>query len=203
MAVFRSLLPGSRRTAGSWLLVLGYAVCFTSAQAADPVYREIEFADLLPDEDFKALSNPPAELAAIADGSEEDQIDAALGQGEAGKNPDQPQTDWHRALQSTNIRAEFNGQKVRIPGYIVPLEFDDQQVVTEFFLVPYYGACIHLPPPPPNQLILGKSSDGVMLETIYDPFWIEGTLLTEVNKNDVATSAYRMTVEQIIPYKMQ
>jgi len=69
--------------------------------------------------------------------------------------------------------------------------------------VPYYGACIHLPPPPPNQLILGKSSDGVMLETIYDPFWIEGTLLTEVNKNDVATSAYRMTVEQIIPYKMQ
>jgi len=42
-----------------------------------------------------------------------------------------------------------------------------------------------------------------MLETIYDPFWIEGTLLTEVNKNDVATSAYRMTVEQIIPYKMQ
>ena len=197
MAVFRFLLSGG------CLLALSCVGITPAVLAADPVYREIEFADLLPDEDFKALSNPPAELAAIADGSEEDQIDAALGQGEAGKNPDQPQTDWHRALQSTNIRAEFNGQKVRIPGYIVPLEFDDQQVVTEFFLVPYYGACIHLPPPPPNQLILGKSSHGVMLETIYDPFWIEGTLLTEVNKNDVATSAYRMVVDRVIPYQIQ
>ncbi len=86
---------------------------------------------MLPDDDFKALSNPPAELAAIADGSEEDQIDAALGQGGADNSAGEPQSDWHRALQSTNIRAEFNGQKVRVPGYVVPLEFDDQQVVTE------------------------------------------------------------------------
>lgn len=164
--------------------------------AAD--YREIEFADLLPDADFKALSNPPEALKNVQEGSLEDQIEAAVGDAVAQK--DQPATDWDRALQSTNVRPEFNGQKIRIPGFVVPIEFDDDQVVTEFFLVPYYGACIHLPPPPPNQLILMQSAKGVKMDTIYDPFWVEGTLYSEVKTNDIATSAYRMTVDRIEPY---
>lgn len=164
--------------------------------AAD--YREIEFADLLPDADFKALSNPPEALKNVQEGSMEDQIEAAVGDAVAQK--DQPATDWDRALQSTNVRPEFNGQKIRIPGFVVPIEFDDDQVVTEFFLVPYYGACIHLPPPPPNQLILMQSAKGVKMDTIYDPFWVEGTLYSEVKTNDIATSAYRMTVDRIEPY---
>lgn len=164
--------------------------------AAD--YRLIEFADLLPDADFKALSNPPEALKNVQEGSMEDQIEAAVGDAVAQK--DQPATDWDRALQSTNVRPEFNGQKIRIPGFVVPIEFDDDQVVTEFFLVPYYGACIHLPPPPPNQLILMQSAKGVKMDTIYDPFWVEGTLYSEVKTNDIATSAYRMTVDRIEPY---
>ncbi len=201
MVVFRSLLHSL--LSGCWLL-FGTAVCFTtlpSVLAADPDYRKIEFADLLPDNDFKALSNPPAELAAIADGSAEDQIYAAVGRAVEQAAKQEPQTEWERALQSTTIRAEFNGQKVRIPGYIVPLEFDDQQVVTEFFLVPYYGACIHLPAPPPNQTILMQSPKGVYMETIYDPYWIEGTLYTEVKTNELATSAYRMVVNKIELYR--
>lgn len=195
MAVFScSVVRGL--CAGSVLLVLLMPV--SGICAADD-YRAVEFADLLPDEDYQALSNPPAALAQIEEGSAADQAAAAVGQEPAGSPA--PQSEWDRALQSTTVRPEFNNQKIRIPGFVVPLEFDDDQVVTEFFLVPYYGACIHLPPPPPNQLILVQSKSGVRMETIYDPYWVEGTLYTDLNKNEVAISAYRMTVDQVELYQ--
>ncbi len=53
------------------------------------------------------------------------------------------------------VRNELNGSKVKIPGFVIPLEGDDK-AVTEFLLVPYFGACIHVPPPPPNQIIYVK-----------------------------------------------
>ncbi|MDK2778677.1 MAG: DUF3299 domain-containing protein [Pseudomonadota bacterium] len=191
-------------------LLLLTVVVASLAQAGD--YRLVEFSELLPDEDYAALSNPPAALAQIEEGSLEDQVASAVGQAVelAGQyqaqeewqkaEQSQAQKEWDRALKSTSVRAEFDGQKVRIPGFIVPLEFDDHQIVTEFFLVPYYGACIHLPPPPPNQIILVQSK-GVEMETIYDPFWVEGTLHTDLSKNDVATSAYRLELENIEPYR--
>jgi hypothetical protein len=55
-----------------------------------------------------------------------------------------------------NTVGALDGTKVRIPGYIVPLEADDQGRLTEFFLVPFLGACIHVPPPPPNQIVYVK-----------------------------------------------
>ena len=42
------------------------------------------------------------------------------------------------------VRFELNNKKIRIPGFIVPVDFDDTQVVTRFLLVPYFGAPIHL-----------------------------------------------------------
>ena len=177
-------------------LVLQAAAVTALAKGRD--YREIEFSELLPDADYQALSKPPEALATIAEGSLEDQIEAAVGSAVDKSNA--PQSEWDRALQSVDVRPEFNGKKIRIPGYVVPLEFNDDQVVTEFFLVPYYGACIHLPPPPPNQLILMQSSGGVTMETIYDPYWVNGTLYTDVQSNDVAKSAYRMTVDSVELY---
>jgi len=175
-------------------------VCATSVLAADNKYREIEFADLLPDEDYEALSNPPEELADVAEGSVQDQMASAIGKAVDQAGNTAPQNDWERALQSTNVREEFDGKKIRMAGFLVPLEFDDNQVVTEFFLVPYYGACIHLPPPPPNQVVLVKSEKGVQLNTIYDPFWVEGTLAADLNENNVAKSAYSMKLDNIMPY---
>ena len=52
---------------------------------------------------------------------------------------------------SVGVVSELDGQKVRVPGYVVPVEFESENLVTEFFLVPYFGACFHYPPPPPNQ----------------------------------------------------
>ena len=60
-----------------------------------------------------------------------------------------------RKILQTSIVEELNGQRVRIPGYLLPLEVSATKV-TEFLLVPYIGACIHVPPPPPNQIIYVK-----------------------------------------------
>ncbi|QQD20946.1 DUF3299 domain-containing protein [Venatoribacter cucullus] len=163
-------------------------------------YKTIEFMELLPAKDLQALSNPPEDLLSIEEGSLEDQVAAAVGKAVEQSANKEPQNEWERALQSTDVRPEYNGKKIRIPGFVVPLEFDDQQVVTEFFLVPYYGACIHLPPPPPNQIILMQSKKGVYMDTIYDPYWIEGTLYTDLKTNELATSAYRMVVDKIELY---
>ena len=124
----------------------------------------------------------------MEDGSAEDQISSQIKNTIAAAKDDA----YQQALVSTEVNAEMNGAKVRIPGFIVPLEFDEQQTVTQFFLVPYFGACLHMPPPPPNQIILVNSPKGVQIEELYTPFWISGELSTTISENELALSAYSM-----------
>lgn len=179
--------------------------------AAKPSYTLIEWTDLLPDDDLEAIENPPEYLADIQDGSEGDQLVSqlkapALNEG-ASANNNQTTNErslaedrYQQALASTNIRPEFNERDIRIPGFIVPLEFDDHQTITTFFFVPFFGACIHMPPPPPNQIIYAEYEPGIRLDALYDPFWISGTVFTSLVENDMATAAYSMTVTSIEPY---
>lgn len=190
------------------LVILGLALISTNvfaptslAETAKPYqqkgYDLINWDNLIPEDDLDALLNPPEELSAIPDGSLEDiisnQISNAIDQ--AGDSR------YQQALISTNIRPEYNNRKVKIPGFIVPLEFSENQNVTSFFLVPYFGACIHVPPPPPNQIIYGEYPKGFRLESLYDPFWLEGTLTTDVTALDLGTSAYTMAVDNILVYE--
>jgi hypothetical protein len=82
----------------------------------------------------------------------------------------------------------------------VPLEFDAQLNVTRFFLVPFFGACIHVPPPPPNQIVYGIFEQGLKLEALYEPVWLTGRLTTTLTENDVATAAYAMEVTGVAKY---
>ena len=82
---------------------------------------------------------------------------------------------------------------------MVPVEFDEESI-TEFFLVPYFGACIHSPPPPPNQIIYVHAPQGLKLDTLYDPFWISGTLSTKLIENYMATAAYSLKMASYEPY---
>jgi len=168
-------------------------------------YTEVEWTDLLPDEDLQALENPPEYLAEIEDGSENDQLSSQL----KNETPSTPKANgkasdsevrYQQALTSKKIRPEFNGRYVRIPGFIVPLQFDDHQTITTFFLVPFFGACIHMPPPPPNQIIYAEYEPGIKLAALYDPFWIDGKLSTTLMENDMATAAYSIDVASIEPY---
>ena len=98
------------------------------------------------------------------------------------------------------VRVDLDKKDVRIPGFIVPLEYDDQQVVTRFLLVPYFGACIHEPPPAPNQTIYAEFEAGYKLESMWSPVWIEGKIHTSRVEEDLATAAYTLSASKIEPY---
>jgi len=76
----------------------------------------------------------------------------------------------------TDTLKKLDGKTVRVPGFVVPLD-DAAEEGAEFLLVPYYGACVHTPPPPPNQMafvqMAGKRSVRLGL---FDAIWMEGTL---------------------------
>lgn len=159
-------------------------------------FKTLEWTDLMPKDDLDALRNPPSYVTEVDEGSPEDQMGAQL----QNTRPAAPDDRYQQALVSTRVVAELDGAAIRIPGFIVPLEFNDQQAIDEFFLVPFFGACIHLPPPPPNQIIFVSYPQGLKLESLYDPFWISGVLKTSLIKNEMATSAYAMEMHQFEPY---
>lgn len=65
----------------------------------------------------------------------------------------------------------FDGKRVKIPGFVVPLE-GTPELTTEFLLVPYFGACIHVPPPASNQIVYVTFEEGIPLDNIYDAIWV-------------------------------
>jgi hypothetical protein len=112
-----------------------------------------------------------------------------------------PKDRYQQALVSQEVVAEMDGKMIRLPGFIVPLEYKSEQIVTKFFLVPYFGACIHVPPPPPNQIILVDYPKGLKLESIYDPFWLSGKLKVVLTENDVAISSYSLDLKDYELYQ--
>ncbi|MBD8569987.1 MULTISPECIES: DUF3299 domain-containing protein [Pseudomonas syringae group] len=100
-------------------------------------------------------------------------------------------------MYSTKTVAAMNGKNIRLGGYPVPLETDAKGHSTLFFLVPYPGACIHVPPPPPNQMVLVRYPKGLKLDDIYAPLWVEGTLKVEKISNDLADAAYAMDAAKV------
>ncbi|MNP68270.1 hypothetical protein D3C76_1642020 [compost metagenome] len=79
----------------------------------------------------------------------------------------------------------------------MPLEREAGSPLRRFFLVPYPGACIHVPPPPPNQLVLVRYPKGLKLDDIYTPLWVNGTLKIEKVSNDLADAAYAMDAAKV------
>jgi len=109
-----------------------------------------------------------------------------------------PEEDRQTNLDAPVVEA-LDGKKVRIPGYVVQLEGDADKV-TEFLLVPYFGACIHVPPPPPNQIIHVEYAEGVPYENTYDAVWIEGTIKVERKEGDLAVVGYQMDADSVEVY---
>lgn len=81
--------------------------------------------------------------------------------------------DYRKGTVNAELKT-YDGTRVKIPGFMVPLE-DDAEKVREFLLVPYAGACIHVPPPPPNQIVLVRMAPGKSAAMDwYNPVWVEG-----------------------------
>ncbi|MCC2617625.1 DUF3299 domain-containing protein [Aestuariibacter halophilus] len=94
----------------------------------------------------------------------------------------------------------YDGKTVKIPGFVVPLEGDGRNT-TAFLLVPYFGACIHVPPPPPNQIVYVKFPDGVPIDNINDAIWVTGVLTTDGWQGDIATVGYVLEGKQVSPFE--
>lgn len=180
--------------------------------------RTLEWTDLMPEEDLELLLNMPAtdhseltdeELAAdqpieplrSPDSQLADQVENAIGQAMGGAPESASERTWEDVLVSTEVRPELDNARIRLPGFIVPLEFDDDMNISEFFLVPYFGACIHVPPPPPNQIIFVSYPQGLQLDELYTPFWVSGELKIETVENDTALAVYSMDAKEILEYQ--
>ena len=115
----------------------------------------------------------------------------------------QQQVQHEGSMAQQNLDApvvtSLNGKRVKIPGFIVPLE-GDNELTREFLLVPYFGACIHVPPPPPNQIVYVKFSQGVPIDNLYDAVWVTGILSTDAWEGELASVGYSLTGISVTPY---
>ncbi|XKG30692.1 DUF3299 domain-containing protein [Idiomarina seosinensis] len=110
-----------------------------------------------------------------------------------------PEADKQTHLNAPVVE-ELNGKTIRIPGYVVQLE-GNADAVTEFLLVPYFGACVHVPPPPPNQIIHVVYEEGVPYENTYDAVWVEGVIKTERSEGELAVTGYAIEADSVEVYQ--
>jgi hypothetical protein len=148
-------------------------------------YREIAWEELMP-EDW----DPMAPLKKLNLDALDDNDPRAI---EALK---QAQQIWDKAP----VNDKVNDIKIRIPGFVVALE-ESNSALKEFLLVPYFGACIHTPPPPANQIIHAHSAAAVPGIRTMDAVWINGTLKVGGSDTSMGRSGYRMEVTKVEPYE--
>jgi hypothetical protein len=63
------------------------------------------------------------------------------------------------------------------------------------------GACIHVPPPPPNQIVYVKVPKGLALESIWEAYWITGKLTVQNHSSRLGAAAYQLTADKVEIYK--
>ena len=153
------------------------AFLFLSPATAQEKAIVLDWASLLPENEKNAAAPPP------------NQVDHEGG-------------DEMEQTGSSEVVPELDGQYVRLPGFMLPLEYGEGGVVTNFLLVPYFGACIHVPPPPPNQIVyVDTMGDPVKSKGMWDPIWIVGTLRTKANMNGLGDTAYTMELDRVEAYE--
>jgi uncharacterized protein len=208
--------------------ILFIGIVFLPAAQADDA-RQTMWADLVPK---SAVSENPFEKL------NRDQLQqisdiAAIRERRAQSDPtllradDERESELAKKLQSSGVAVDellsrrrdiiergravnplLNGQTIRIPGYVLPLEFSGKQV-SEFLLVPWVGACIHTPPSPPNQIVHVKPGKPVTISGMFEAVWVTGRLSTQsLTKNlsmvDGAAAidvGYSLTSAFVEPYK--
>jgi hypothetical protein len=207
-------------------LLIG-ALLTVTAFAEEP--RQVMWADLVPksaafDNPFLKLTPDQlarvSEVAAIRDRRERG--DKNLSRAEIESEPalarklEQAGVDVYALLakrkkiieRGRTVNPLLNGQIVRLPGYLLPLEFSGKQV-SEFLLVPWVGACIHTPPPPPNQIVHVKPEKPVEMSGMFAPVWVTGKMTTGAIRKSLSLVdgsadidvGYSLRASRVEPYK--
>ncbi|MGI9304905.1 MAG: DUF3299 domain-containing protein [Gammaproteobacteria bacterium] len=161
----------------------------SASSKADPDTLVLEWPDLIP-EDFspEALIDQIAKKYDISNLNDSDET--------AMKILEEMQT----AMASAPVKDELDGKRIKLPGFTIPLE-SNGETATEFLLVPYFGACIHVPPPPSNQIVYGISEKGVTMKTLFEPVWVTGKLSVKGKLSEFANAGYTLSVDEVEPYQ--
>lgn len=101
---------------------------------------------------------------------------------------------------SSGVRGDWNGQIVRLPGFIVPIDYSGTGV-TAFILVPYVGACVHVPPPPANQLVFVTSSTPYENAGLFEAVHVTGMIGVSSMSTQLADIGYALSADHIEPYR--
>ncbi len=102
--------------------------------------------------------------------------------------------------QASDTLKKLDGKLVRLPGFVVPLD-DFQEEGAEFLLVPYYGACVHTPPPPPNQIVMVEMSGRKSIKlNLFDAVWMSGRLKISSIESPYGTVGYQLEGMKVEPY---
>jgi hypothetical protein len=102
---------------------------------------------------------------------------------------------------SAAVNRALEGANIHLAGFVVPLALTPSGAVTEFFLVPYVGACIHVPPPAPNQMVYVKLNTALALHSLYEPYVVSGKMHAHPRGTELGTAVYSMDVQHIEPYR--
>ena len=186
MFTFQALL--ARRQALFMLAALAGAGL---SRAETEVYKTIDWNDLMPDPWVKEMSKDMAamsKLSYLQDSSDE----ATKAMSAIRKKLD----------EAPIVKTQLN-KKVRIPGYAVPLDADRSDK-REFLLVPYFGACIHTPPPPANQIVLVRPTAQSKIKKMpesMDVLWVEGELKEGRVSTGQGVSGYLLEAVSVAPYE--
>ena len=177
----------TRRTALSAALLGGVSLASGGARAAPPAagYKTITWDALVPKDwnpNDLLKDQPPGDLQ-----DNDPRAQAMLAK---------MREAWDNAPANTAM----NNAKVRLPGYLVPLEEADGQI-SEFLLVPYFGACIHTPPPPANQIVHVMPKTPARKLKAMDAVWVSGTLQVTRNASAMGTSGYRLEAVSVERYR--
>jgi len=190
------------------LLIIGFFIVACSGPA-EPVAEKpltINWEALLPE-------GEPEKIEKLFDGYyanldeklQSQQSQTLFDAGKEGGYADIPEgdaLDFMPQIGTFNVVEELDGVRVRIPGYILPFEFSKSGEISEFLLVPYFGACIHTPPPPPNQIVYVTSKEPMVLGDQWDAVWAVGVLRAKSNMNDLGDAAYTLEIESWETYEI-
>lgn len=144
---------------------------------------EISWSDLVPESERETLQ--------------------AMRRGAAGREALEEFSASGRDYQAGSFRTveALDGQLVRMPGFLLPLDLVERGSARAFLLLPYHGACVHYPAPPPNQIVYVTSHDPIHFDRLWDPVWIEGRLEIQRRSTELAETAYTMDVHEVTPYE--
>lgn len=146
-----------------------------TALAATP--KEITWDDLLP------VGVPYSEI---------------IGEGEL----DEVNDTWNPIYDenATKLNESLNGSYIKMPGFIIPFDIGVKGV-TEFMLVPYTGACIHMPPPPANQLVMVNAKTPWRSDDLWNPVWVIGMMRMQLQTTDLGQTGYAIVADQMEVYE--